>query len=170
MTHLKTVRWLILILIILGGLTASAQAGRKPNFIIINIDDLGYADIEPFGSKVNRTPNLNRMAAEGRKLTSHYAAPVCSPSRASLMTGSYPKRSLSIPHVLFPGNDFGLDQRETTIAELLKQQGVGSLDGVGLDIYHLGCKAANLKGSYPGIYIFSTTGCQKHFYQLGISF
>ena len=123
MTHLKTGRWLILFLIFLEGLTARAQAGRKPNFIIINIDDLGYADIEPFGSKVNRTPNLNRMAAEGRKLTSHYAAPVCSPSRASLMTGSYPKRSLSIPHVLFPGYETGLDQRETTIAELLKQQG-----------------------------------------------
>jgi arylsulfatase A-like enzyme len=104
-------------------INSAGAANRKPNFIIINIDDLGYADIEPFGSKVNRTPNLNRMAAEGRRLTSHYAAPVCSPSRASLMTGCYPKRALSIPHVLFPGNDVGLDQRETTVAELLKWQG-----------------------------------------------
>ena len=76
----------------------------KPNFIVINIDDLGYGDIGPFGSTRNRTPNLDRMAEEGRKLTSFYAAPVCSPSRASLMTGAYPKRALPIPHVLFPGN------------------------------------------------------------------
>jgi len=102
---------------------AATAAAPKPNFIFINIDDLGYADIEPFGSKLNRTPNLNRMAAEGRKLTCFYAAPVCSPSRAALMTGCYPKRVLPIPHVLFPGNDVGLDPREITIAELLKRQG-----------------------------------------------
>ncbi|MDA0591399.1 MAG: sulfatase-like hydrolase/transferase [Planctomycetota bacterium] len=120
------VRTASLMLVALAGLLMadpSGAADRKPNFIIINIDDLGYADIEPFGSKVNRTPNLNRMAAEGRRLTSHYAAPVCSPSRASLMTGCYPKRVLSIPHVLFPGNDVGLDQRETTVAELLREKG-----------------------------------------------
>ena len=101
----------------------SAAADSRPNFILINIDDLGYADIEPFGSTVNRTPHLNRMAAEGRRLTSHYAAPVCSPSRASLLTGCYPKRALSIPHVLFPASATGLDPREITIAELLREQG-----------------------------------------------
>ena len=112
--------------LVLAGLLmadSSGAADRQPNFIIINIDDLGYADIEPFGSKVNRTPNLNRMAAEGRRLTSHYAAPVCSPSRASLMTGCYPKRVLPIAHVLFPAYPTGLDQRETTVAELLKEHG-----------------------------------------------
>ncbi len=98
-------------------------AAAKPNFIIINIDDLGYADIGPFGSKLNRTPNLDRMAAEGRKLTSFYAAPVCSPSRASLMTGCYPKRALPIPHVLFPAGAAGLNPDERTIAELLKPAG-----------------------------------------------
>ncbi|MCA9031749.1 MAG: sulfatase-like hydrolase/transferase, partial [Planctomycetaceae bacterium] len=97
--------------------TSLTHAAERPNFVIINIDDLGYADIGPFGSEINRTPNLDRMAAEGRKLTCFYAAPVCSPSRASLMTGCYPKRSLSIPHVLFPGNDVGLDPGEITIAE-----------------------------------------------------
>ena len=103
--------------------TAHADHHIKPNFIIINIDDLGYADIEPFGSELNRTPNLNRMAKEGRKLTSFYAAPVCSPSRAAMMTGSYPKRALPIPHVLFPSYATGLDPSEITVAELLKQQG-----------------------------------------------
>ena len=94
-----------------------------PNFVIINIDDLGYGDIGPFGSTLNRTPNLDRMAAEGRRLTSFYGAPVCSPSRAALMTGCYPKRALPIPHVLFPGNDVGLAPAEITVAELLKSAG-----------------------------------------------
>ena len=53
-----------------------AVSSSKPNLIIINIDDLGYGEIGPFGGR-NRTPELDRMAAEGRKLTSHYAAPVC---------------------------------------------------------------------------------------------
>ncbi len=100
-----------------------AQAADRPNFVIINIDDLGYADIEPFGSKLNRTPNLNRMAREGRKLTCFYAAPVCSPSRASLMTGCYPKRVLPIPSVLFPSAAIGLNPAEQTVAELLKAVG-----------------------------------------------
>ena len=104
-------------------LAVSFAAAGSPNLIFINIDDLGYADIGPFGSTLNRTPALDRMAREGRKLTCFYAAPVCSPSRASLMTGCYPKRSLPIPHVLFPGNDVGLAPAEITVAELLKQQG-----------------------------------------------
>jgi len=102
---------------------AFTAAASKPNFIVINIDDLGYADIGPFGSKLNRTPHLDRMAAEGRKLTCFYAAPVCSPSRSSLMTGCYPKRVLPIPGVLFPGAAVGLNPAEHTVAELLKAQG-----------------------------------------------
>ncbi|WP_395737857.1 sulfatase-like hydrolase/transferase [Prosthecobacter sp.] len=99
------------------------QAGEQPNFIVINIDDLGYADIGPFGSKLNRTPNLDRMAAEGRKLTCFYAAPVCSPSRAALMTGCYPKRALPIGGVLFPVSATGLNPQEVTVAEILKDAG-----------------------------------------------
>src|SRR5690242_20243029 len=102
-----------------AGLVAAEKPAR-PNFIVINIDDLGYADIGPFGSKINRTPHLDTMAKEGRKLTSFYAAPVCSPSRAALMTGCYPKRVLPIPHVLFPGNAEGLSPKEVTVAEVLK--------------------------------------------------
>ncbi|MEI6539539.1 MAG: sulfatase-like hydrolase/transferase, partial [Planctomycetota bacterium] len=100
-----------------------ADDSDTPNFVIINIDDLGYADIGPFGSTLNRTPNLDRMAKEGRLLTSHYAAPVCSPSRASLMTGCYPKRVLPIPGVLFPAASVGLNPQEVTIAEVLKTRG-----------------------------------------------
>jgi arylsulfatase A len=98
------------------------SAADKPNIILINIDDLGYADIGPFGGKVP-TPNLDRMAQEGMKLTSHYAAPVCSPSRAAMMTGCYPKRVLPIPGVLFPAAAVGLNPKEITIAEALKPAG-----------------------------------------------
>ena len=115
--------------------SSALAAESKPNFIVINIDDMGYADIGPFGSKLNRTPNIDRMAKEGRKLTSFYAAPVCSPSRASLMTGCYPKRALPIPHVLFPGNAVGLSPAEITVAEVLKD--VGYATGI-VGKWHLG--------------------------------
>ncbi|WP_395741591.1 sulfatase [Prosthecobacter sp.] len=96
--------------------SASAAA---PNIVLINIDDLGYADIGPFGAKMP-TPNLDRMAKEGMKLMSHYAAPVCTPSRAAMMTGCYPKRVLPVPHVLFPAAAVGLSPSATTVAEVLK--------------------------------------------------
>jgi arylsulfatase A len=114
---------------------AGTVPSLKPNFIVINIDDMGYADIGPFGSKLNRTPNLDRMAKEGRRFTSFYAAPVCSPSRAALMTGCYPKRVLPILHVLFPGNDIGLSPKEVTVAEVLKAAGYAT--GI-IGKWHLG--------------------------------
>jgi arylsulfatase A len=103
-------------------------AERAPNFIVIFIDDMGYADIEPFGSTLSDTPQLNRMAAEGMKLTDFYvASPVCTPSRASLMTGCYPQRvglhTGSKRIVLFPGDPHGLNPKEITIAEVLKEKG-----------------------------------------------
>ncbi len=103
-------------------LSSTIAAAGTPNFIIINVDDLGYADTSAFGGK-NPTPALDRMAKEGRKMMSHYAAPVCSPSRSALMTGCYPKRVLSIPGVLFPVAAAGLSPDEMTIAEVLKQGG-----------------------------------------------
>lgn len=99
------------------------HAAERPNFIVINIDDMGYADVGAFGSTLNRTPNIDRMAAEGMKLKCHYAAPVCSPSRSALMTGCYPKRVLPIPGVLFPGAAVGLNPQEQTVAEVLKSVG-----------------------------------------------
>jgi arylsulfatase A-like enzyme len=102
---------------------------RKPNIVVIFIDDMGYGDIEPFGSKTNKTPRLNRMAAEGIRLTSFYvAAPCCTPSRAALMTGCYPKRvGLATDSqgrvVLFPKAHYGLNPGEKTIASVLKDAG-----------------------------------------------
>ena len=103
-------------------LAMAAANDGLPNIILINIDDLGYADIGPFGGQTP-TPNLERMAKEGMKLTSHYAAPVCSPSRAAMMTGCYPKRVLPIPGVLFPAAAVGLNPEEKTIAEVLRERG-----------------------------------------------
>lgn len=100
----------------------SAAAQCKPNVVLILIDDMGYGDIGPFGSSQNRTPNLDRMAKEGMKLTSFYAAPVCSVSRAQVMTGCYGAR-VSIPGVFPPGSAHGIHQDENTVAELLQQQG-----------------------------------------------
>ena len=113
----------VLLLVISVAYWSVASAADNPNIVIINIDDLGYADIGPFGSTKNRTPHLDQMAKEGKRLTSFYAAPVCSPSRAALMTGCYPKRVLPIPHVLFPVSEVGLATEETTVADLLHDAG-----------------------------------------------
>ncbi len=116
-------------LFLLLALAASAPAADKPNIVLIFVDDLGYADIGPFGSKLHHTPNLDRMAAEGRKLTSFYvSANVCTPSRSSLMTGSYPRRvgldeNEKGQWVLFPGNQEGLHPDEITVAETLRSAG-----------------------------------------------
>jgi arylsulfatase A len=101
---------------------AACSAAQKPNLVIILVDDMGYGDIGPFGSTLNRTPACDRLAAEGMKLTSFYAAPVCTPSRAQMLTGCYAKR-VSLPVVIFPAAKIGLSAKEHTIAQLLKDQG-----------------------------------------------
>lgn len=105
---------------------APAAPAPKPvarlNFVIVFIDDMGYADIGPFGATKQRTPHLDRMAREGMKFTSFYAAPVCSVSRAQLMTGCYGAR-VSVPGVYFPGGQHGLNPAEVTLAERLKERG-----------------------------------------------
>ena len=117
------------------GLLASAaafaaprEAMDRPNFVVIFTDDQGYGDLSCYGSSVVKTPNIDRLAREGARLTSFYvAAPVCSPSRAALMTGCYPKRvsmsyGTSFP-VLLAGDRKGLHPNEITIAELLEPRG-----------------------------------------------
>ncbi len=106
-----------------------ADPDRPPNFILIFVDNLGYGDVGCFGSPKHQTPYLDRMAAEGMKLTHCYAtAGVCTPSRASLMTGCYPRRiGLDFPApdgaVLRPMSPNGLHPDEITIAEILKTKG-----------------------------------------------
>ena len=101
---------------------------RPPNFVIIFTDDQGYNDLSCYGSTVVNTPNIDRMAAEGVRLTSFYvAAPLSTPSRAALMTGSYPSR-VGLPkgsrHSVLLSNDiYGLNPDEITLAEVLKKKG-----------------------------------------------
>ena len=114
--------------LILGLLSATGPLRGKPNVVVIFIDDMGYGDIGPFGSQLNETPHLDRMAREGRRLTSFYsAAPVCTSSRAALMTGCYPRRvglARGSGHiVLFPGDPHGLNPEEHTMAEMFKSAG-----------------------------------------------
>jgi len=108
--------------------SCSAVSDRPPNFVVIFTDDQGYNDLGCFGGNHVSTPNIDKMAAEGMKLTSFYvAAPLSSPSRAALMTGSYPKRiglaSGSRYIVLLSEDDWGLNPSEFTIAEMLKERG-----------------------------------------------
>ena len=99
-------------------------AAAKPNFVIIFADDQGYGDLGSFGSEKIRTPNIDRLATEGRKFTSFMvASPVCTPSRAALLTGCYPKRVGMHQHVLFPSSTKGLNPSENTIADQLSSQG-----------------------------------------------
>lgn len=115
-------------LLIAGFLTPHCTFAQtaKPNVVLIFIDDMGYGDIGPFGNTKVRTPALDKFAKEGMKFTSFYATPVCSMSRACLMTGCYNAR-VSIPGVLFPQSEIGLHPDEITIADLLKTQGYATM-------------------------------------------
>ena len=101
---------------------AQAAPARLPNIVIIYIDDMGYADIGPFGAKGYTTPNIDKMAAEGMKFTSFYSAQaVCSASRAALMTGCYSNR-VGIAGALGPHARIGISDKEMTLAQLCKQK------------------------------------------------
>src|ERR1700741_5296222 len=102
-----------------ASLAAPAAAAAPPNIVFILCDDLGYGDLGCYGSRI-RTPNLDRMAAQGVRFTNFCSAdPVCSPSRAALMTGRYPTR-VGVPRVLFPDDTGGLNRDEVTLANMLK--------------------------------------------------
>lgn len=114
MKYLSLAIWLVPLLL---------SATSKPNFIIILTDDQGYQDLGCFGSPNIRTPHIDRMADEGMKFTSFYAQTVCGPTRASLLTGSYPMRVERAAHDdgLMPHPAMSLN--EVTLAEILKEQG-----------------------------------------------
>ena len=108
-------------------LNAASDAANKPNFVIIFCDDMGYGDLSCYGNPTIRTPNIDRMACEGMKLTQFYVgAGVSTPSRAALMTGRLPVRNGLYGDrvaVLFPNSKAGLGQDEVTIAKVLQQNG-----------------------------------------------
>ncbi|MFT7034314.1 MAG: arylsulfatase A [Cyclobacteriaceae bacterium] len=114
---------------------------EKPNIIIVFADDLGYGDLSTYGHPTIITPNLDRMASEGQKWTNFYVgAPVCTPSRAALLTGRYPIRSgmcSDKSRVLFPNSTGGIPADEITIAEHLKTAGYAT---AAVGKWHLGHK------------------------------
>ena len=106
----------------------AASPPSRPNVILINCDDLGYGDLGCYGSTVNKTPAIDKLASEGLRCDSFYmASPVCSPSRAALLTGSYPPRigfgSFGGLPVLFPGHGIGLPTTEISLAMVLSNAG-----------------------------------------------
>jgi arylsulfatase A len=114
-----------LVLSVLGALFSPTLASekRRPNFIIVLTDDLGYGDLASYGNSVIRTPELTRLARQGMRLTSFYSAsPVCSPSRAALMTGRIPQREGFVDWLPNDSPSF-LRRDAVTLAGLLKQVG-----------------------------------------------
>lgn len=110
----------------LGSIARASETHQEapPNFIVIFADDQGYNDLGCFGSDHIQTPNIDRLASEGRRFTSFYVpCSVCSPSRAALMTGCYPIRISMEKHVIFPQQHHGLHPDEVTIADMLKTRG-----------------------------------------------
>jgi arylsulfatase A-like enzyme len=129
--------WAVLLVVA----SSTSRAADPPNVILIYCDDLGYADLGGYGSKICRTPNLDRMAAEGVKFTDFYvSSAVCSASRSALLTGAYHER-VGIRGALGPNDKTGLNHAETTIAELLKARGYATgMAGK----WHLGCRSSQL--------------------------
>nr|XP_048680072.1 arylsulfatase A isoform X1 [Caretta caretta] len=108
----------------LGLLVLLSAATSPPNILLILADDLGFGDLGSYGHPTSATPNLDKMAASGLRFTDFYAScPICSPSRAALLTGRYQTRSGVYPGVFYPGSRGGLPLSEVTIAEVLKARG-----------------------------------------------
>ncbi len=112
-----------LTIILAALLPACAVPSRPPNIVLFFADDLGYGDLSCYGSPTNTTPHIDSLARDGLRFTHFYAAqPVCSASRAALLTGCYPNR-VGIAGALGPLAKIGLNPDETTLADVLKAQG-----------------------------------------------
>ncbi|MDF7824803.1 sulfatase [Pontiellaceae bacterium B12227] len=124
--------------LLLHGLALSvitASAATKPNIVIIFNDDQGYQDLGCYGSPDIKTPNVDQLATEGMRFTDFYVgSPVCSASRAALLTGCYPYR-VGVPGVFWPNRNHGLDPKHTTMAESLKAAGYAT---AAVGKWHLG--------------------------------
>lgn len=115
---------LLFLFCLLSCVVSVAEEPPRPNVIIIFTDDQGYGDLGCFGSETIRTPHIDTLGRDGRKMTNFLvASPVCSPSRAALLTGCYPRRVGMHQHVIFPADQRGLHPDEHTIADHLKALG-----------------------------------------------
>jgi len=130
---------------------------KSPNFIIVFVDDMGYGDLACYGNKLNLTPNIDRLAKEGIRFTDFYAgAPLSTPSRAALLTGSYPIRTnMAVNYkgecVCFPVDEKGLNPAEITIAELLKKKNYSTAI---IGKWHLGDQSVFLPTKHGFDYYF----------------
>lgn len=112
-----------LVVMLVAGPTAAQAPDPRPSFVVMVADDLGWGDLPAFGNPTIKAPNLDRLAAEGMRLTSFYAAaPVCSPSRAGLLTGRAPGRT-RVWDWIPEGSDMHLPASEVTVARLLRDAG-----------------------------------------------
>src|SRR5579871_5257626 len=122
-------------------LPAGSAEKPRPNVVLILTDDQGYADVGCYGAKGIATPNLDRMAREGVRFSDFYVAqPVCSASRAALLTGCYPNR-VAILGALGPTSPLGLGPGERTVADLLKARGYAT---AAYGKWHLGHRPSSL--------------------------
>ena len=113
----------IIYLIILSLIVSCDRNNNSPNIVFILTDDLGYGDLSSYGSETIETTNIDKLARDGVKLTSYYAAqPVCSASRGAILTGSYPNR-IGIHNAFGPNSNSGINHDEYTLAEMLKENG-----------------------------------------------
>jgi arylsulfatase A-like enzyme len=134
MKFLSSLFW---VLLFTSQIFANKPKTKKPNIILILMDDLGYGDLSSFGALNYLTPNIDQLANQGIKLTNFLSAQaVCSASRAGILTGCYPNR-IGISGALFPNSPVGLNPNEETIAELVKEQGYAT--GI-FGKWHLGDK------------------------------
>ncbi|MCP4312413.1 MAG: sulfatase [Bacteroidetes bacterium] len=126
---MKKIISILLVAMSINALIFAENKVTPPNIIVIFCDDMGYADLSCYGSVWNQTPEIDRMAVEGLRFTDFYAgAPVCTPSRAGLMTGCYARRvdmDLDVDNrwVLFAGAEKGINPGETLLPEALKRAG-----------------------------------------------
>ena len=110
---------------------------RRPNFIVVLMDDMGYGDMGCFGPTPIRTPHMDEIAENGMRFTQMYSlAPVCTPSRCGLLTGRYAQR-VGLPRVLFPKDTIGLSAPELTVADCLRPLGYATC---AIGKWHLGCR------------------------------
>src|SRR5262245_32398596 len=106
-----------------SGKTGQQQASSKPSILFILADNMGYAEVGFNGGREIKTPNLARLAAAGARLEQFYAQPVCSPTRAALLTGRYPMRHGLQVGVVWPHAQYGLPLEERTLPQALKEAG-----------------------------------------------
>jgi arylsulfatase A-like enzyme len=150
------------VVILLLASAALAQTARKPNVIFILVDDMGYADLSSFGSKDIRTPNIDRLAREGVKLTQMYSnGPVCTPTRAAFITGRYQQRVGLEWAINATEKEPGLPVEEGSLARMLKNNGYATAL---IGKWHLGSKPEFLPARHGFDEFFGITGGNADMY------